>query len=73
MKLNIAIKMWKKESNSKMVQYKLLNFEHLTRFNIMEKWTPMFIEEIDGVDNTAERDFMQQHKDRRESLAYENH
>jgi len=39
----------------------------------MEKWTPMFIEEINGVDNTAERDFMQQHKDRRESLAYENH
>ena len=56
----MAIKMWKKESNSKIVLYKLLNFEHLTRFNIMEQWTPMFIEEINGADNTAKRDFMQQ-------------
>ena len=60
MELNMAIKMWKKESNSKIVLYKLLNFEHLTRFNIVEQWTPMFIEEIIGADNTAERDFMQQ-------------
>lgn len=57
----MAIKMWKKrESNSKMVLYKLSKFEHLTRFNIVEQWTPMFIEEIIGADNTAERDFMQQ-------------
>ena len=43
-----------------MVLYKLLKFEHLTRLYIVEQWTPMFIEEIIGADNTAERDFMQQ-------------
>lgn len=44
-----------------MVLYKLLNFEHLIRFNIMEQWTPMFIEEINGADNnTAVREFWKQ-------------